>query len=152
MTWLELLLAAVGGIVLVYAAMLALLWRHAHTNPGTVKLGDALRLLPDLLRFLGRLMADGALPRWPRIMLALLLGYLASPIDLVPDFIPAIGYADDVLVVALVLRLIVRSCGRAALDRNWRGSEAGMRLIEQLAGLPATAPRQSGTARRGAGS
>ncbi|MFL4475001.1 YkvA family protein [Paeniglutamicibacter sp. MACA_103] len=152
MTWLEVLLAAAGGLLLAYAALLALLWRHALRNPGTVRLGDALRLLPDVLRFLGRLVADRALKRWPRIMLALLLGYLASPIDLVPDFIPVIGYADDVLVVALVLRLIVRSSGRAALARNWRGSEAGMRLIEQLAGLPAPTPRQPGSTRPDAGS
>lgn len=136
MTWLEVLLAAAGGLLLVYAALLALLWRHARRNPGTVDMAEALRLLPDFLRFLGRLVADRNLPRAPRFILVLLLAYLASPIDLVPDFIPVIGYADDVLVVALVLRLIVRTAGHGALARNWRGADAGLRIIGQLAGLP----------------
>lgn len=55
---------------------------------------EALRLLPDVLRLLPRLAADRSLPRGVRVRLALLLAYLASPIDLVPDFIPVIGYAD----------------------------------------------------------
>lgn len=138
-------------MLLVYAVLLALLWRHARRNPGTVGLGEALRLLPDFLRFLGRLVADGDLPRAPRFMLVLLLAYLASPIDLVPDFIPVIGYADDVLVVALVLRLIVRTAGHRALARNWQGAEAGLRIIEQLAGLPTAAPGAHGTARSDGG-
>lgn len=141
MTWLEVFLAALGGLLLVYAVLLALLWRHAHRNPGTVGLGEALRLLPDLLRFLSRLVTDRNLPWWPRCILVLLLAYLASPIDLVPDFIPVVGYADDVLAVALVLRFVVRCSGSEALLRNWQGSGAGQRIIEQLAGLAVPEPQ-----------
>ncbi len=61
--------------------------------------------------------------------------YLASPIDLVPDFVPIIGYADDAVVVALVLRSVVRRAGRQALVRHWPGTPQGLGLIEQLAGL-----------------
>lgn len=148
MTWLEILLAALGGLLLVYAVLLALLWRHARKHPGEVGLGDALRLLPNLLGFLGRLVADKDLPKAARLALLVLLAYLASPIDLVPDFIPLIGYADDVLVVALVLRLVVRMSGGEALVRNWQGPEAGRRLIARLAGLPAATPGASGSALR----
>ena len=104
-----------------------------------------MRLLPDFLGFLGRLAADRKLPRRARLALLLLLVYLASPIDLVPDFIPLIGYADDVVVVALALRLLVRTSGAEALVRNWRGSDAGMRLVEQLSGLPAPEGGSPGT-------
>jgi len=65
--------------------------------------------------------------------------YFASPIDLVPDFIPVLGYADDALVVALVLRSVVRRAGPAPLARHWPGTPEGVRLIQQLAGLPADA-------------
>jgi uncharacterized membrane protein YkvA (DUF1232 family) len=68
---------------------------------------DALRFLPDLLRLLRRLAADRTVPAGVRAALLLLLAYLLLPIDLVPDFLPVIGYADDVLLVALVLRLTV---------------------------------------------
>lgn len=89
-----------------------------------------------MLRLLRRLAADPAVPRGVRVRLVLLLGYLLSPIDLVPDFLPVIGYADDVLVVALVLRSVTRRAGADALQRHWPGSPEGLRVVEQLAGLP----------------
>ncbi len=58
-------------------------------------LREALRLLPDVLRLVRRLATDPTLPRGVRIRLGLLLAYLACPIDLIPDFIPVLGYADD---------------------------------------------------------
>src|ERR1700746_3591882 len=77
-----------------------------------------LRLLPDLLRLLPRLAADRSLPRRVRVGLALLLGYLAFPFDLVPDFIPVLGYADDAIIVAAVLRWVVRQAGAGAIRRQ----------------------------------
>jgi uncharacterized membrane protein YkvA (DUF1232 family) len=100
-------------------------------------MGDALRLLPDVLRVLRRLAADTSVSRGVRIKLFLLLGYLAFPIDLVPDFLPLIGYADDVIIMALVLRSVIRSAGPDSLRRHWPGSPAGLAVVERLAGLPA---------------
>ncbi len=134
--WWQTLLGVFGGALLVYAALLLALWRYARRHPDTVTLRDALRLLPDVLRLLRRLAADPAVPRGVRVRLVLLLGYLLSPIDLVPDFLPVIGYADDVLVVALVLRSVTRRAGADALQRHWPGSPEGLRVVEQLAGLP----------------
>ncbi len=62
---------------------------------------EAFRLLPDLIRVIRRMAADNTAPRSVKIKLALLLVYLLSPVDLVPDFIPMIGQADDVIIVAL---------------------------------------------------
>jgi uncharacterized membrane protein YkvA (DUF1232 family) len=70
-----------------------------------------------------------------RAALILLVAYLLFPIDLVPDFFPVIGYADDVLVVAIVLRLTVRHAGAAAVERHWPGSAQGLAVIHRLAGL-----------------
>jgi uncharacterized membrane protein YkvA (DUF1232 family) len=119
----------------VYAALLLLLWRYARRNPETVAVRDALRLLPDLLRLLRRLAGDRSLPRGVRVRLVLLLGYLALPIDLVPDFVPILGYADDVVIVALVLRSVVRRAGNEALRRHWPGSPQGLGVVLQLAGV-----------------
>lgn len=96
----------------------------------------ALRLLPDVVRLVRRLAADGSLPRGVRVRLALLLAYLVSPIDLVPDFVPVAGYADDVLVVAWVLRSVVRRTGEEALTRHWPGTPEGLEVVRRLAGLP----------------
>ncbi|MBT1001945.1 DUF1232 domain-containing protein [Paenarthrobacter sp. DKR-5] len=135
----DVLIAVVGGVALLYAVMLVLLALYARRHPDTVNLKDALRLLPDLLVLLRRLVADRSVPRGVRVRVALLLGYLVMPIDLVPDFLPVIGFADDVIIVALVLRSVIRRAGDAALERHWPGSDAGLGLIRQLAGRGAAA-------------
>lgn len=134
MNWWDAAIAIIGGIVLIYAVLLVLLALYARNHPETVGMKEALRLLPDLLVLLRRLTADPDLPRGIRIRLVLLLVYLASPIDLVPDFLPVIGYADDAIIVALVLRSVIRKAGHAPLERHWPGTPAGLALIRRLAG------------------
>lgn len=131
-------IAAIGGVVLIYAVLLVLLAAYARRHPETVGMKEALRLLPDLLTLLRRLTGDRTLPRGIRVRLVLLLVYLASPIDLVPDFLPVIGYADDVIIVALVLRSVIRRAGNGPLERHWPGTQAGLALIQRLAGTSAT--------------
>ncbi len=133
MNWWDAGIAIIGGIVLVYAVLLVLLALYARKHPETVGMKEALRLLPDLLVLLRRLTADRNLPRGIRIRLVLLLVYLASPIDLVPDFLPVIGYADDAIIVALVLRSVIRKAGQGPLERHWPGTPAGLALISRLA-------------------
>jgi uncharacterized membrane protein YkvA (DUF1232 family) len=133
----ETVAGAVGGLLLVYAVLLLLLWGYARRHPETVTMKDALRLLPDLLRLLRRLVADRTLGAGVRIRLALLLAYLLSPIDFVPDFLPVIGYADDVIIVAFVLRAVIARAGGDALRRHWPGTPDGLQLILRLAGLGA---------------
>ena len=134
--WWVTVLSAVAGLLLIYAVLVLLLWRYARRHPDTVSMRDALRLLPDLLGLIRRLSADPAVPVGVRVRLGLLIVYLASPIDLIPDFIPVIGYADDAVVVALVLRSVARSAGADALQRHWPGSPEGLQLVQHLAGLP----------------
>lgn len=131
------MLGAAGGLLLVYAVLLLLLRGYTRRHPETVTMKDALRLLPDLLRLLRRLIADNTLGAGVRIRLALLLAYLLSPLDLVPDFVPVIGYADDVIIVALVLRSVIARAGEDALRRHWPGTPDGLQLILKLASLGA---------------
>jgi uncharacterized membrane protein YkvA (DUF1232 family) len=97
---------------------------------------QALRLLPDLLRLLRRLAADPTLARGVRLRLWLLLGYLAVPIDLIPDFIPLVGHADDAILVAVVLRSVIRRSGPEAITRHWPGNPEGLVVVWRLCGLP----------------
>ena len=71
-----------------------------------------------------------------RARLVLLLAYLASPIDLVPDFVPVLGYADDAVVVAVVLRGVVRRAGVEAVRSHWPGTDDGFAALSRLTGLP----------------
>ncbi len=134
MSWWGVLVGVLAGLALVYGVLLLLLWRYARAHPDTVRMREALRLLPDLLRLLRRLLADGTLPTGVRVRVALLVVYLAVPFDLVPDVVPVIGYADDAVVVALVLRSVVRRAGAEALHRHWPGTPEGLALVLRLAG------------------
>lgn len=126
------LVVALGAGLLV--AWLALLVGLALARPEGTTVGDAVRLLPDLVGLVRRLAGDGSLPRSTRVTLGLLVAYLVIPIDLVPDFLPVIGYADDAIVVALALRRVVRVAGVDAIERHWRGSPAGLAVVHRLAG------------------
>ncbi len=128
------MLGVLAGLVLLWLGLVVALWL---SKPDEARLKDLLRLLPDVLRLTGRLARDGSLPRGVRVRLWLLLGYLAFPIDLVPDFVPILGYADDAVVVALVLRSVVRRAGPDALERHWPGTPAGLTALLGLVRLPA---------------
>lgn len=126
-----LLLSIGSGLVVTYLGLLAAL---LVARPKGNLLGEALRLLPDLLRLLRRLAADSDVPRGARVRLSLLLGYLAIPFDLVPDFVPVLGYADDAIVVSLVLRSVVRRAGAPLVRRHWPGTEDGLAAVARLIG------------------
>jgi uncharacterized membrane protein YkvA (DUF1232 family) len=97
---------------------------------------EAIRLLPDTIRLLRRLAGDPTLPRGVRVRLWLLFAYLAFPFDLIPDFIPVIGYADDAIIVCAVLRSVVRHAGAEAVRRHWTGTKDGLAALWRMAGLP----------------
>jgi uncharacterized membrane protein YkvA (DUF1232 family) len=120
------------GLALTYVVLLSAL---LVARPKGNLLGEALRLLPDLLRLLRRLASDRSVPRAARARLWLLLGYLAIPIDLVPDFVPVVGYADDAIIVSLVLRSVVRRAGAPVVRRHWPGTDHGLAALGRLTGL-----------------
>jgi uncharacterized membrane protein YkvA (DUF1232 family) len=126
---------AIGVGVAIVASWLALIIALLVVRPKGPLLKEALRILPDLLRLLRRLAADRTLPRGVRARLGLLLVYLAVPIDLIPDFIPVLGYADDAIIVTAVLRSVVRRAGLAAVRAHWPGSDDGFAALCRLTGL-----------------
>lgn len=136
-SWLQALLAVAGGLVVLWLALIVVLLRQSRRVGDGLALREVLRLVPDVIRLLGRLVRDRAVPTRVRVLLVALLGYLLMPVDLVPDFIPVIGYADDAVVVALAIRLVVRSAGVEALERSWPGSEQGLGALLRLTGLGA---------------
>ena len=99
-------LGLAGGVVLLWAAAVAALWAGSRREEQP-SLREALRLLPDVVRLVKRLASDRSLPRGVRVRLWLLVWYLVLPVDFVPDFLPVVGYADDVLLLVWVLRSVV---------------------------------------------
>ena len=131
------LLLVLAGLALLWLVVVAVFYVAARRAGDPARLRDGVRLLPDVLRLVRRLAGDHSLPRGIRWRLGLLLAYLALPIDLVPDFIPVAGYADDVVLVAWVLRSVVRAAGPEALERHWPGTAQGLDVVRRLAGVPA---------------
>jgi uncharacterized membrane protein YkvA (DUF1232 family) len=132
--WWQTLISIAAALLVAWIALLVAL---LVARPDKAQLKEALRLLPDLLRLLRRLAADRTLPRGVRIRLGLLLAYLAIPFDLVPDFIPVLGYADDAIIIAAVLRSTVRRAGLDAVHKHWPGTEDGFAALSRITGLRA---------------
>jgi uncharacterized membrane protein YkvA (DUF1232 family) len=118
--------------MLLWVALVVVFWL---VKPDEYAIRDAMRLLPDVVRLIKRLAADPETPRGVRLRLILLLGYLALPIDLIPDFFPVLGYADDAIVVALVLRSAARRAGADALAQHWPGTPDGLAALKRLCRL-----------------
>jgi uncharacterized membrane protein YkvA (DUF1232 family) len=130
--WVDLLVSVAAGLLLAWITLAVTL---VIVRPRGGLLREALRLLPDVLRLLRRLAADPDLSSGVRVRLALLLAYLAMPFDVIPDFIPVLGYADDAIIVIAVLRSVARRAGTATLRRHWPGSEDGFAALCLLTGV-----------------
>jgi uncharacterized membrane protein YkvA (DUF1232 family) len=130
----ETLLNILWIIAALYVLMLLSLWIYGRKHPKSLGMVEGMMLPLQLLRLLKGLTMDASLPRSARWLLFGLYGYLLLPVDIVPDFIPVVGQADDVLVAALVLRSVVRKAGPEVITRHWKGSEAGLSLVLKLTG------------------
>jgi uncharacterized membrane protein YkvA (DUF1232 family) len=92
------------------------------------------RFVPDCVVLCARLLRDPRVPRRRRALLVGLGAYLAMPIDLIPDFIPVAGQLDDAILVALVLRGVVRGAGTEVVAEHWPGPSQSLQAVLRLAG------------------
>jgi uncharacterized membrane protein YkvA (DUF1232 family) len=92
-----------------------------------------LRALPDLVRLITRLVGDPVLPRSAKIALGAAVVYLMSPVDLIPDFIPLVGYIDDVLLAAVLLDGILNWVDRPLVLKYWPGNPASLDTLARTA-------------------
>jgi uncharacterized membrane protein YkvA (DUF1232 family) len=100
---------------------------------------DVVRFIPDCIVLVRRLLGEPRVHRRHKLLLGALVGYLALPIDLVPDFIPVAGHIDDVLVVVLALRAVLRASGSELLREHWPGPESSLALVQRLVGVASPA-------------
>ena len=131
--WWQWIVSGLAGLGLLWLFLLTALWL---AKPEDQPLRESLRLLPDVVRLLNRLAHDRTVPLRVRLQLWGLLAYLMMPIDIIPDFIPVLGYADDAIIVILVLRSVVRHGSRAKLAEHWPGTTEGLAAVGRLARIP----------------
>jgi uncharacterized membrane protein YkvA (DUF1232 family) len=91
------------------------------------------RFIPDCIVLFKRLLGDPRVSRPRKALVALLVAYLAMPFDLVPDFIPVAGQLDDAILVAFVLRSVLRGSGAALVTQHWPGPEQSLGFVLRLA-------------------
>jgi uncharacterized membrane protein YkvA (DUF1232 family) len=125
------LAVVVAGILAVWAVLIGLLWMF---RPRDVGLRELLRVIPDVVRLVRRLLGDRTVPLRVKVALYLLLAWLISPIDLIPEFIPVLGPLDDVVVAVLVLRYVRRKVGLEGLRSRWPGTPDGFALLSRIIG------------------
>ena len=122
-----LIVVAVAAVLLYAAGVFVLVVRGRR--------GDARALagfIPDCLVLFKRLIADPRVDRRRKGLLLGMVAYLASPIDLVPDFIPVAGQLDDAILAAFVLRTVLRGAGPGVVREHWPGPERSLRLVLRL--------------------
>ena len=129
MSWWAWLLISLGVVIAVYAALV--FWLVALGRRDDAR--ALATFIPDCIVLITRLAREPRVPRRRKFLLFALVGYLALPFDLVPDFIPVAGQLDDVIVVALVLRHFVRAGGEPLIRELWPGPERSLALILKLA-------------------
>jgi uncharacterized membrane protein YkvA (DUF1232 family) len=91
-------------------------------------------LVPNIAALFGGLLRDRRVPGGSKVLLAIAIAWIASPIDLIPEFIPIAGPLDDAIVAALVLRRVLRRTDQTVLEEHWRGEPATLEAILRLAG------------------
>jgi len=97
-------------------------------------LTEVARLVPDLARLLMRLSTDTAIPVRLRGRIFIAIAYNVQPINLIPDFVPVVGLADNILVTLWAVRSTVRGVGHETIGRHWTGTPAGLAMLLRFAG------------------
>lgn len=124
-------IALIFGLVVLWVALLVVFWI---LRPRSVPVRELIRVVPDLLRLLRTIIADRNAPWDVRVVLVLLIVWILSPIDLIPEFIPVLGPLDDVVVAIVALRYTRRRMGLEDLRSRWTGSADGFALVARALG------------------
>jgi len=122
----------IGGIAVLgtwLLAVLVLLWLGRKTMAR-----ELVTLLPNLVRLFRGLLRDPRVPRGSKVLLVVGAVWLASPIDLIPEFLPGIGGLDDAVVAGLVLRHLVKRAGPEVVREHWPGDPRTLGLLLRVAG------------------
>ncbi|MEW2477655.1 DUF1232 domain-containing protein [Micromonospora gifhornensis] len=119
------------AVVLLLASWALLILLARRLPPGIMR--DLAAFIPDCVTTVRRLRTDPRVPRRAKIAVLIAGIWVASPIDLIPEFLPVIGPLDDIVVVALALRYAARQVPRDVILAAWPGEP---RLIERLLGTP----------------
>ena len=98
-------------------------------------LTDAALLVPNILKLVGRLVMDPRVPRRAKITLGMAAAYVMSPVDLIPEMIPVVGWADDILILMFAIDSLIDRAGSEIVDEHWDGPGDLLSLVREVVGL-----------------
>jgi len=127
MAW---VLSSVCVVLVLYAGVVAAFFVAGRREDARAIAG----FVPDCVVLFTRLLRDERLPRRQKLLVAALLPYLALPFDLIPDFIPVAGQLDDAVIVALVLRRVMRA-RPDLVEEHWPGPQRTLAWLEGFYGV-----------------
>jgi uncharacterized membrane protein YkvA (DUF1232 family) len=96
---------------------------------------DAMMMMPNIIKLIGRLIRDPRVPRRAKISLGLALAYVISPIDIIPEVIPVVGWADDVIIVMFAIDSLIDRAGSEVVEEHWDGPGDLLSLVRDVVGL-----------------
>lgn len=96
---------------------------------------DAVMMMPNIVKLVGRLLRDPRVPRRAKITLGLAAAYTLSPIDLIPEFIPVVGWADDVIVIMFAIDSLIDRAGPEIVEEHWDGPGDLLSLVRDVVAL-----------------
>lgn len=96
------------------------------------KLKELIMLIPNFLKMLYGLMRDPRVPQREKIILGMVIAYVISPLDFIPDVFPFVGKVDDIFLVALILNKLLNSVDERVLCEHWSGNQNLFALIHRI--------------------
>ena len=92
-------------------------------------------LLPNIVKLVTRLLRDPRVPRRAKITLGLAAAYTVSPIDLIPEVIPVLGWADDVLIIMFAIDSLIDRAGPEVVTEHWDGPGDILSMVREVVGV-----------------
>ncbi len=93
---------------------------------------EAIVAVPNLLRLVRALLKDPRVPRRSKLALGAAIAYVVSPVDLIPEFIPVAGVADDLLVLCFAVNHLVAVAGEDVVMEHWQGTRDVLDLVRSV--------------------
>lgn len=96
---------------------------------------DAVLMMPNIVKLVGRLLKDPRVPRRAKITLGLAVAYVMSPIDLIPEVIPVVGWADDVILMMFAIDSLIDRAGSEIVEEHWDGPGDLLGLVRDVVAI-----------------